>query len=850
MTRVALLCGLVFATWARADELTPITLQLKWRHQFQFAGYYVAHARGYYRAAGLDVRFVEATPGMQPIEEVLAGRAQFGVGTTDLLLYRHQGKPVVALAAIFQHSPIALMTLESAGATLATLKDKKVMVEAHSAELTAFLSREGLGAGEVELVEHSFDPSDLIGRQVEAMSVYVTDEPWTLSTQGVPYSLYPPRAVGIDFYGDTLFTTESYVASHQPVVNAFREASLRGWREAMADPEAAIDLILQRSDRKSRAQLRFEADAMAPLLQFELVEPGYMSLARWKNIADVYREAGLIPTPVELEAFLYAAPTPMPRWVSVALISLISLALVLAVGAAVIARSNRRTRESEARFRTLFERSPDPNFLIRDGRIIDGNLAAARALGFAGIAELIGLRPIDISPPTQPDGGASEELGNRYMMEALRDGVHRHEWDHRHVDGHVVPMRITLAKMRLDRADALFASGQDIAETRKLERSLRKASEEAGAASRLKSQFLANMSHEVRTPLAAIMGVAELGRDAQTLAEARELFDTVAGAGQTLLSLANDLLDVSRLEAGRLRIEEGTVDLKQLVRQSVGLLQAQAKAKGLSLEMQFEPDESLTVKSDRVRLGQVLTNLVSNAVKFTEAGGVTVRTKVKAGLLTLRVTDTGVGMSPSQQERLFEPFTQVDESASRRHGGAGLGLALSRQIARLMGGDLTLESEAGKGSTFTCTVPAVIVEAAVKAAEPLLTPDLSGLRVLVVEDNKVNQLLATSLLRKAGASTEVAENGVLAIERLERGPTDFDVVLMDVQMPELDGLATTRALRGQVEFERTPIVALTAHALEEERERCLAAGMNGYLSKPIEVAVFYATLLKFKKPTV
>ncbi len=845
MTRVAVVLSLLLSTCAQAAELTPITLQLKWRHQFQFAGYYVAEARGYYRAAGLDVRFVEATPGLKSIDEVLSERAQFGIGTTDLLLYKHEGKPVVALAAIFQHSPIALMTLENSGKPLTTLKDKKVMVEPHSAELTAFLKREGLGPDAVLQVEHSFDPADLIEKRVEAMSIYVTDEPWTLAERGVPYSLYSPRHAGIDFYGDTLFTTEGYLAKHPDVVKAFREASLRGWREAMADPEAAIELVLQRSDRKSRAQLRFEADAMEPLLQFDLIEPGYMSAVRWRAIAEVYTEAGLLPPAVNLDGFLYAAPTPMPRWVTVALVSLISLALMLAIGAAAIARSNRRTRESEARFRTLFERSPDPNFLLREGRIIDCNLAAARALGFATIQEMVGLRQAQISPPTQADGSSSEALANSYIAQALRDGVHRHEWDHRHVDGHLVPMRITLAKMRLDGSDALFASGQDISETRKLEQSLRKASEEAGAASRLKSQFLANMSHEVRTPLAAILGVAELGKDAFSLDDAKDLFSIVAGAGETLLSLANDLLDVSRLEAGRLRIEEGLVDVRALVSQSVGLVQAQAEAKGLALTVALEPDTTLTVKGDRGRLGQVLTNLLSNAVKFTDAGSVHVLAKVGGGALTLSVTDTGVGLSPSQQERLFEPFSQVDESASRRHGGAGLGLAISRQIARLMGGELSLHSASGKGSTFTCRVPAVLVEPAAPVAMPSLTIDLSRLRVLVVEDNKVNQLLATSLLKKAGAASEVAENGVLAIERLERGPTDFDVVLMDVQMPELDGLETTRALRRKAAFQKTPIVALTAHVLEEERERCLAAGMNGYLSKPIEVATFYATLEKY-----
>ncbi len=845
MTRFLLVSSLVVAAAASAAELTPVTVQLKWRHQFQFAGYYVAEARGYYRDAGLEVRFVEASPGLQPVEEVLAGRAQFGVGTTDLLLYRHRQQPVVAIAAVFQHSASALMTLGDTR-QLSALRGRKVMIEPDSAELHAFLSREGLGHGAIEEIEHSFDPRDLLDGEVGAMSVYVTDEPWSLANAGLSYSLYSPRSAGIDFYGDTLFTTEGFIAAHPELVAAFRAATLRGWREAMADREAAVDLVLARSARKTRAQLRYEADVMDPLLQFDLVEPGYMSAERWRQIADVYAEAGLLPRDVSLSGFIYAPPAPTPRWVPITVASLSLVALLFAVASAIIARSNRRTRESESRFRALFENSPDPCFLLRDGRVIDCNLAAADALGFAKPEQMNGLAPADFSPPLQPGGAASGALMSDFVARALREGVHRFEWDHLHADGHVVPMRVTLARIRLDGVDVLYASGQDISATRALEQSLRRASDEARDASRLKSQFLANMSHEVRTPLAAIVGVAELGRDAQTVDEARAHFATINAAGKTLAALANDLLDVSRLEAGRLRIERGVISLRPLVEHVVALLRAPAEQKGLALDVTLAGDVPAELQGDPVRVTQVLTNLLSNAVKFTEAGRVSIVGEVEGGQVRLRVIDTGVGLSEAQQARLFQPFTQVDESATRRHGGAGLGLALSRQLARLMGGDLTLESTPGRGSTFTFSFPAVAALSPPPAQATVAPPpEFARLRVLVVEDNKVNQLLATSLLKKAGAASEVAENGRLALERLERGPHDFDVVLMDIQMPEMDGLEATRALRRREAFEKTPIIALTAHALEEERQRCLLAGMNEYLSKPIDVVAFYETLRRF-----
>lgn len=841
-----LLSVVCFAFTAHAAQLTPVTLQLKWRHQFQFAGYYVAQERGYYREAGLEVRLVEAQPGLEPIEEVLKGRAEFGVGTTDLLLYRHRGQPVVALAAVFQHSPVALMTRAGSGVrSVADLSGKKVMVEPHSAELRAFMSRQGLGKGAVDELVHTFDPRDLIEGRAEAMSVYVTDEPWNLSTEGVPYSLFTPRSVGIDFYGDILFTTDDLVRHQPELVEAFRSASMRGWHAAMADPVAAVKLVLARSQRKSAAQLHFEADAMAPLLQMELVEPGYMSPTRWREIADVYAEVGMLPANAEFDGLLYSKPEPTPTWVKWTLSGLGALALVLASAAFIIARSNRRTRESEARFRALYERSPDPCFVLRDERVVSCNTAAAEALGFSTREALVDRRWSELSPSTQSSGETTVTSSRAHFEEAQREGVSRFEWDLTRLDGGSVPLRVTLSRLPFSGEALLYASCQDISQTRTLEQSLRQATVEATDASRLKSLFLANMSHEVRTPLTAIIGVAELGRDARDLEEARQFFATISGAGSTLVALANDLLDVSRLEAGRLRLEEGPVDVRAVVKQSVALLRAQAAQKQLRLDVEVAADVPQWVTSDRVRLQQILTNLVSNAVKFTERGGVRVAVSWHDAWLEVAVEDTGVGLSPEQQAKLFQPFTQADESRTRRHGGAGLGLALSRQLARLLGGDLLLTSEAGKGSVFTARLPAPrdVVEPGPKAA---VTADLSSLRVLVVEDNKVNQLLATSLLKKAGASAEVAENGRLAIERLQRGAHDFDVVLMDMQMPELDGLETTRVLRRDPRFDALPILALTAHALDEERERCLSAGMNGYLSKPIDVALFYSTLQQFR----
>lgn len=313
------LCSLAApAAAATGPSLEPVTLQLKWTHAFQFAGYYAALEKGYYREAGLDVTILEATPGVDPIKNVIDGRAQFGVGTSSLLLERKAGKPVVALAVIFQHSPYVLIARhESATQGIHDLIGKRIMLEPQSDEILAYLKAEGIPLDRITRVEHSYDPQDLIDGRVDAIAGYVTNQPYDLDLAHVPYQIYTPRSAGIDFYGDNLFTTEQELQDHPARTKAFRAASLRGWQYAMAHPEEIVDLILARySQRHSRDYYLFEARQMVPLLRPELIESGYMYAGRWRHIADVYAELGMMEPGFDLKGFLYD-PNPSPpdlRW--------------------------------------------------------------------------------------------------------------------------------------------------------------------------------------------------------------------------------------------------------------------------------------------------------------------------------------------------------------------------------------------------------------------------------------------------------------------------------------------------------------------------------------------------------
>lgn len=501
--------------------------------------------------------------------------------------------------------------------------------------------------------------------------------------------------------------------------------------------------------------------------------------------------------------------------------------------------------EQLQRYRDLVDNVEEGIFRINaEGILQSANPSMATMLGYPNPESLME-RVGDFRMDVMLDAQALMDLGTALEASGRISGF---EHMFRRRNGQLFPGSLSTrvirdASGRVEGYDGILT---DISQRRERDR-LRAAQQKAEAETRAKSEFLARMSHEIRTPMNAVIGFTDLALRPDASSRRFDYLTKIRMAADNLLHIINDILDFSRLEAGKLSVEALPFSLRRMLDRVRSMLAEQAEHKGLAFDLQCDDQVPDRLRGDAARIQQILVNLLGNAIKFSDKGRVwlTATAQTRGDVVTLQITvnDEGIGMSPEQLGRLFTPFTQADETTSRRYGGSGLGLSISRQLAHCMDGRLWADSQLGRGSCFTLELPLTrSSDEADPAVETVATPEpLSGLRVLLVEDNALNQELAVDLLTSMGANPTIAGDGVDALRILDREP--FDLVLMDVQMPRLDGYAATRRIREQPRFAALPVIAMTANVMAEDQARCLAAGMDAVLPKPVVYADLHQMLL-------
>ncbi len=515
-------------------------------------------------------------------------------------------------------------------------------------------------------------------------------------------------------------------------------------------------------------------------------------------------------------------------------------------------------RKADERMKIMFDSMPlCATLWNKDFQIVDCNLAAPNLFALQSKEEFLE-KFILLSPEFQPNGRSTLENVVERMTAVFTEGFGRFEWMHQDLDGEPIPTEITLIRVEFQNEYYILGYIRDLREHKAMlqeleahEQELRTAKELAEQSTKTKGEFLANMSHEIRTPMNGILGLLHLLQQTSMTDMQKDYVHKTIFSANNLMRIINDILDFSKIEAGKLLIEAHPFTLESICQDVLDLYGPTSKEKGLTLHVHGGEHAQASLLGDALRLKQVLFNLVSNAIKFTRCGSVFLEIestvlKEKELHCQFAIRDTGIGLSQKQISRLFTAFSQADSSVTRKYGGTGLGLVISQSIIHMMQGKIWVESQVEKGSTFYCTAVFALDSQGHMAAEDeksSLCSNYENLElghILLVEDNEINQIVAEEILKHVGYTLDIAENGIEALEKLTQN--SYDAVLMDIQMPLMDGYTATQKIRAQEKYADLAIIAMSAHAMKGDKEISLSHGMNEHITKPIDADILYKTL--------
>lgn len=871
---------------ALADEqgYHEVTIQLHWQHQFQFAGIYAAKEKGFFQQAGLNVDI--QTGFTHPYDEVESGEAEFGLSGTGIVVEYLKGRPLVALGATFQNSPYVWLVRADSGIYSAQdFIGKTVTRQSYADDLAAIFLKEDIDISQINFVPpKATDIDDLIDGRVDALTAYISNEPFKLAQKQVPYRTIAPKDYGISFYSDILFTSQRYLESHPEQVKAFREAVYQGWRYAAEHPQEIIELILDKynTQNKSRTHLQFEADQLIKLSLYPTVEFGHMTQSRWEQIAEIYQDLGLYDSVGDLDAFLYqeSGEQDWPYLLSLIFIGLVLLTVISlllkrhhdkrlhntinehteALKQELIKREELEAaaRHESLRLQTLLDNTIDSVITINHHGIIENYNKASIALYGYQPEEVIGQNITMLMPASYRD---LHKLGMSRFLSTEQSRILGKpvEVEAQHKSGKSFPIELTISDFQWEGEYMFTGIARDITKQKAEHQALVEARQTAERANNAKSEFLSAMSHELRTPLNGILGFAQLllSDKEQSLTKPQiKSVRQIIYSGEHLLTLINDVLELSKIEAGNIKTSSDNVHLSSVFDECLPMLQTLAKQYDVHVDILDNND--CVVVADFTKLKQVFINLVTNAIKYNKAGGkVLISSSVQThnSTLKLTITDTGQGIAADRQAQVFTAFERLGQEYANIEG-SGVGLSVSKRLIEAMGGSIDFASTEGQGSSFWIELPLSTQQENVLPVTPRLLGSAGDTallerrgdserskqrrHVLYIEDNPANiRLIEVFFSRYEHICLHTCESAEAGLELLKTMIPD--VILLDINLPGMSGIELSRVMQENPDFAEIPIIALTAAAMQENIDA--AEGLfKAYITKPVDFGLLTRSL--------
>jgi len=738
MKHIILFLLFITSLYANTTNLEKISVQLKWFNQYQFAGIYAAKEFGYYKDAGLDVLIKERDPSKNNIMQVINGDSQYGICDSAILKYRADGYPVKLLAAIFQHNAMVLISKKESGILSPyEIKGKKISYQYNLDDsiISSLLEFAHLKNNDYIKKEMDFSKMDFIRGDVDVTEAYVSIEPyWMEKKYNIKVNIIDPKNYGIDLYGDMIFTTQDEIDKHPQRVEAFKKATIKGWKLALENPEKVIDIMLKKYNTRNfdKNQLLYESKITRNLIAQNYIPLGTLEKARLETLKNIYLKKYSIETINNAINSIIYDPKNEHNFFEKYILYIAILILVLFLLSTILLVYNEKLKQ-QVKIRT---------------------------------------------------------------------------------------------------------------------KELEKARMEAVKASEAKSSFLANMSHEIRTPMNAVMGFLEQLKKGELDTERLKIFDIIQDSNESLLCIINDILDLAKIQSNKMNISTIDTDLKRTIEHTVVLFDMASKNKSITIKTSISDEFPKCVHIDDVRIKQILNNLISNSIKFTpKHGTISIDLFIKENNICIEVKDNGIGIAEENLNHIFNAFEQEDDSTTRKFGGTGLGLSISKKLIELMNGTITVESELSKYTKFTITIPLIKCKETYKQKyiQEEINNDLTiKCKILAVEDNKTNQMLLSMILEEYNIDFNMANNGQEALDMFI--DNSYDLILMDENMPIMNGIEATQKIRQYEEknsLTPIPIIAVTANALDGNKEKFIKAGMDDFIAKPYTEKILMHGIKKY-----